>query len=125
MNTMFVHDIETFSVLHDCWLTILSHPFDFLTTRCTFLSSIQISTFFYRRCVVFAVGGDPILRVQKYHDIETVVTLGHNGLWLKDDDSLAGICNANVTLLELFASKILYFALRPNGTSSLSLKICV
>ena len=78
-HTMFVHDIETFSVLHDYWLTILSHPFDFSTTRCTFLSSIRISTFLYRRCVVFAVGGDPILRVQKYHDIETVVTLGHNG----------------------------------------------
>ena len=77
--TMFVHDIETVSVLHDCWLTILSHPFDFSTTQCTFLSSIQILTFFYRRYVVFAVGGDPILRVQKYHDIETVVMLGHNG----------------------------------------------
>ena len=79
VGTMFVHDIETFSVLHDFWLTILSHPFDFSTTQCTFLSFVRISTFFYRRCVVFAVGGDPILRVQKYHDIETVVTLGHNG----------------------------------------------
>ena len=71
--TMFVQDIKTFSVLHDCWLTVLSHPFDFLTTWSTFLSSIQISTFFYCRCVMFAVGGDPILRVQKYHDIKTVV----------------------------------------------------
>ena len=27
---------------------------------------------------MFAVGGDPVLRVQKYQDIETVVTLGHD-----------------------------------------------
>ena len=40
LYSMFVQDIETFSVLYDCWLTILSHPFDFLTTQCTFLSSI-------------------------------------------------------------------------------------
>jgi hypothetical protein len=72
--TMFVQDIETFSVLHDFWVTTLSNPFDFLTTRCTFLSSIRISTFFYCRCVMFAVGGDPVLRVQKYQDIETHVT---------------------------------------------------
>ena len=81
--TMFVQDIETFSVLHNCWLTILSHPFNFLTTWCTFLYSIRISTVFYCRCVMFAVGGDPILRVQKYHNIETVVMLGHNGFGWK------------------------------------------
>ena len=49
---MFVQDIETSSVLHDCWLTILSHPSDFLTTQCTFLASIPISIFFYCRCYV-------------------------------------------------------------------------
>jgi hypothetical protein len=74
---MFDHDIETFSVLHDFWLTTSSNPLDFLTTRCTYLFSIRISTFFYSRCVVFAVGDVPVLRVRKYQDIETVVTLGH------------------------------------------------
>jgi hypothetical protein len=74
VDTMFVQDIETFSVLHDFWVTTLSNPFDFLTTRCTFLSSIRISTFFYCRCVMFTVGGDLVLRVQKYQDIETHVT---------------------------------------------------
>ena len=43
----------------------------------------------------------------------------------EDDDSLAGVCHANFTLLELFASKILYFALPPDSTSSLSLQICI
>ena len=46
ISTMFVQDIETFSVLHTCWLTILFHPFNFLTTQCTFFSSLWISTFF-------------------------------------------------------------------------------
>ena len=38
---------------------------------------MNIYFFFYCTCVMFAVRGDPVLRVQ---DIETVVTLGHNGL---------------------------------------------
>ncbi|KIK04491.1 hypothetical protein K443DRAFT_417774 [Laccaria amethystina LaAM-08-1] len=46
LDTMFDHDIETFSVLHDFWLTTSSNPLDFLTTRCTYLFSIRISTFF-------------------------------------------------------------------------------
>ena len=61
---MFEQDSETFLVLHDCWLTILSHSFNFLTTQCTLLSSIGISTFFYCRCVMFAVGGNLVLRAQ-------------------------------------------------------------
>ncbi|EDR05992.1 uncharacterized protein LACBIDRAFT_294734 [Laccaria bicolor S238N-H82] len=32
---------------------------------------------FVPTCVMFAVGGDPVLRVQKYQDIETVVTPDH------------------------------------------------
>ena len=71
--SMFVQDIETSSVLHNCWLTVLSYPFDFLTIWCTFLSSIWI--FLYCRCFMFAVRGDPVLRVQKFQDVETVVML--------------------------------------------------
>ena len=119
--TMFVQDIKTFSVLHDCWLTILSHPFNFSTTQCNFLSSIWISTYFYCRCVMFAVGDDLMLRVQKkYHNIKTVVMLGHNGFGWKM--MTVCVCHTNVMLWELFASKILYLAFPPNSNSSLSPK---
>ena len=69
-TTMFVQDI---AVLHDCWLTILSHPFYLLTTRCTFLSSVRISTFFFTVDVLCSL--PEAIWYSKNQDIETVVGL--------------------------------------------------
>jgi len=44
---------------------------------------------------VFAVGGIPVLRVQNFQDIETVVTLGHNDF----GGDMMAVWQANVTLL--------------------------
>jgi hypothetical protein len=42
-----------------------------------------------------------MLRVQKYQEIETVVTLCHDDFWLRDDNSLVRECHVNVTLLRV------------------------
>ena len=72
LYTMFVQVFETFSALNDFWLTTPSKPLEFFTARSSFFSSIQLPTFFCCKCIVFAVGGVPMLRVQKYQEIETM-----------------------------------------------------
>ena len=66
--TMFVQVFQTFSALNDFWLTTPSNPLEFLTDQSSFFSSIQISTFFCCNCIVFAVRGVPMLRVQEYQE---------------------------------------------------------
>ena len=82
--TMFVQVFETFSALNNFWLTTPSNPLEFFTAQSSFFSSIQLSTFFCCKCIVFAVRGVPMLRVQKYQEIETYVTLGNDdfGWWM-------------------------------------------
>ena len=98
--TMFVQVFETFSALNDFWLTTPSNPLEFFTARSSFFSSIQLSTFFCCKCIVFAVGGVPMLRVQKYQEIETHVTLGNDnfGWWMMT------IWQVNVTQMSHFSS---------------------
>ena len=76
--TMFVQVFQTFSALNDFWLTTPSNPLEFLTDQSSFFSSIQISTFFCCNCIVFAVGGISMLRVQEYQGIKTHVMLGND-----------------------------------------------
>ena len=99
-GTMFVQVFETFSALNDFWLTTPSNSLEFLTVPSSFFSSIQISTFFGCKCIVLAVGGVPMLRVQEYQEIETPVTLGNDdfGWWMMT------IWQANVTQMSRFSS---------------------
>jgi len=105
VSTMFVQVFETFLALHNFWLTTSSNPSNFLTTQSRISPSTWISTFFWYKCFVFTVGGVPILRVQKYQEFETVVTLGDNEFgW-----EMMTVWLANVTQMSCFCKQNLVF----------------
>ena len=118
--TMFVQVFETFSALNDFWLTTPSNPLEFLTAQSSSFSSIQISTFFCCKCIVFAVRGVPMLRVQEYQEIETHVMLGNDdfGWWMMT------IWQVNVTQMSHFSSCLeAKFGLLPFLNTALHLTI--
>ena len=99
INTMFVQVFVTFSAFRDFWLTTLSNLWIFYKLIIFFLFYTNIYFFWYK-CVVFAVRGILVLRVQKYQEIETCVMLGNNDFswWMM------AILQANFTLMSHFSS---------------------